>query len=30
LNPKPINHSMVQYIFEKFNGKDYQLKFKAN
>ena len=30
LDPKPINHSMVQYIFEKFDGKEYQLKFKAN
>ena len=30
LDPKPINHSMVQYIFEKFDGKEYRLKFKAN
>ncbi len=30
LNPKPIKHPMVEYIFEEFDGKEYQLKFKAN
>jgi len=30
LEPKPVNHPMVQYIFENFDGKEYQLKFKAN
>ena len=30
LNPKPINHSMVQYIFEKFNGYWFGFSFRYN